>query len=88
MTAEKTHTIDGQEIKESDLTPEQRFHKSHIISLRNKIAKHQFEIDDLLPALQQHEQMLINSTKAQAEEELSNQEELNKQAEQAAAEES
>ena len=37
---------------------------------------------------EQHEQMLINSTKAQAEEELSNQEELNKQAEQAAAEES
>ena len=45
-----------------------------MISLRNKIAKLQFEIDDLMPSLKFHEQALIETTKKQAEEELSKEE--------------
>ena len=66
---ENIHNIDGKQIKESDLTPEQHHHKNHVISLRNKIAKLQFEIDDLMPSLKFHEQALIETTKKQAEEE-------------------
>ena len=67
--------IEGEEIKESDLTPEQRHHKNHVISLRNKIAKLQFEMDDLMPSLKFHEQALVETTKKQAEEELGKEEE-------------
>ena len=55
--------IDGKKVKESDLTPNQHFHKNHVMSLRNKIAKLQFEIDDLLPSLTWHENALIETTK-------------------------
>ena len=55
--------------------------------MRNKIAKLQFEIDDLTPSLNFHENALLETTKKESEEERNNQEELNKQAEQAAAEE-
>jgi len=75
MTEENIHNIDGEEIKESDLTPEQRHHKNHVISLRNKIAKLQFEMDDLMPSLKFHEQALVETTKKQAEEELGKEEE-------------
>jgi len=68
---ENVVNIEGEEIKESDLTPEQHHHKNHVISLRNKIAKLQFEIDDLMPSLKFHEQALIETTKKQAEEQVS-----------------
>ena len=51
MTEENIINLDGEQIKESDLTPEQHHHKNHVISLRNKIAKLPFEIDDLMPVL-------------------------------------
>ena len=75
MTKENIVNIDGDQIKESDLTPEQHHHKNHVISLRNKIAKLQFEIDDLMPSLKFHEQALVETTKKQAEEELGKEEE-------------
>jgi hypothetical protein len=68
MTEENVVTIKGEKIKESDLTPQQHHHKEHVISLRNKIGKHQFEIDDLMPSLQFHENALIETTKEVAEE--------------------
>jgi hypothetical protein len=70
MTEENLHQIGDQQIKEGDLTKEQLHHKNHIISLRNKIAKFQFEIDELLPSLNWHENALIETTKKQAEESL------------------
>ena len=70
MTEEKIHKIGDQEIKETDLTPEQHHHKNHVISLRNKIAKLQFEIDDLMPSLKWHENTLIETTKIKAQETL------------------
>ena len=75
MTEENVVTIKGEEIKESDLTPQQYHHKEHVISLRNKIGKHQFEIDDLMPSLQFHENALIETTKDVAEEVLDEEEE-------------
>jgi len=63
MAEEKIHQIGNQEIKESDLTPEQHHHKNHVISLRNKIAKFQFEIDELMPSLKFHEKCLVETTK-------------------------
>ena len=63
MTEEKIVKIGDQEVKETDLTPEQHHHKNHVISLRNKIAKLQFEIDDLMPSLNWHENALIQTTK-------------------------
>ena len=34
MNEEKIHKIGDQEVKETDLTPEQHHHKNHVISLR------------------------------------------------------
>ena len=68
MTEEKIHQIGDQEIKDGDLTQEQHHHKNHVISLRNKIAKLQFEIDDLMPSLKWHENALIGTTKKEADE--------------------
>ena len=68
MTEEKIHQIGDQEVKESDLTPEQHHHKYHVISLRNKIAKLQFEIDDLMPSLNWHENALLEVTKPKKDE--------------------
>jgi len=70
MTEEAVVFIDDKELKVSDLTPQQLHHQKHIISLRNKIGNHQFEIDDLLPSLQFHENALVQSTKEVAEETL------------------
>lgn len=68
MSEEKINTIGDQKIKDGDLTQEQRHHKNHVISLRNKIAKLQFEIDDLMPSLKWHENSLIGITKKEADE--------------------
>ena len=68
MTEEKIHQIGDQQVKDSDLTPEQQHHKNHVVSLRNKIAKLKFEIDDLLPSLKWHEEALIGTTKKEADE--------------------
>jgi len=59
---EKINTIGDQEIKNEDLTLEQQHHKNHVISLRNKIAKFQFDIDDLMTSLKWHEDALVNTT--------------------------
>jgi hypothetical protein len=68
MTEEAVVFIDDEKIKVSDLTPQQLHHQKHVISLRNKIGNHQFEIDDLMPSLQFHENALIQTTKEVAEE--------------------
>ena len=68
MTEEAVVFIDDEKIKVSDLTPQQLHHQKHVISLRNKIGNHQFEIDDLMPSLQFHENALIQTTKEIGEE--------------------
>jgi hypothetical protein len=76
MTEIDIINIDGEEIKESDLTPEQRHYTNHVVSLRNRITKFQFEIDDLMPSLNFYQKQLIEITKKQAEEVLSEEEPL------------
>jgi hypothetical protein len=60
--------IGDKELLKSDMTPEQLILMSHVESLKNKISKLQFEIDELIPSLRSYEQSFINSTKEKAEE--------------------
>ena len=66
MTEEITHIIGGEKVLDKDLNNQQKFHKNHVTSLRAKIAKLQFEIDDLMPSLKYHETALIEETKKEA----------------------
>ena len=66
MTEEITHIIGGEKVLDKDLNNQQKFHKNHVTSLRAKIAKFQFEIDDLMPSLKYHETALIEETKKEA----------------------
>ena len=70
MNDEKTINIDGMEVKESELTPEQNVAKIHIQSLKSKISKLEFEINELLPSLRFYENKLIQSVKESADENL------------------
>ena len=74
MIEEKTNKIGDEEIKDEDLSTEQRLHKSHVLSLRNKIEKLKFEIDELLPSLRFHENALLETVKKQANEHLTTEE--------------
>ena len=60
--------IGDKELLKSDMTSEQLILMSHVESLKNKISKLQFEIDELMPSLRSYEQSFINSTKEKAEE--------------------
>ena len=60
--------IGDKELLKSDMTSEQLILISHVESLKNKISKLQFEIDELMPSLRSYEQSFINSTKEKAEE--------------------
>ena len=51
-----------------------RLHKNHVLSLRNKIEKLKFEIDELLPSLRFHENALLETVKKQADEHLNTEE--------------
>ena len=64
--------IGDKELLKSDMTSEQLILMSHVESLKNKISKLQFEIDELMPSLRSYEQSFINSTKEKAEEVLEN----------------
>tara|TARA_X000001382_G_scaffold114980_2_gene93521 strand:+ start:36 stop:284 length:249 start_codon:yes stop_codon:yes gene_type:complete len=66
-TKEGSIKIDGEEIKESELTPEQNTAKAHIQTLRNKIGKLQYEIDELMPSLKYYEENLIKSVKEKSD---------------------
>ena len=70
MNDENKINIDGMEVKESELTPEQNEAKIHIQSLRTKVSNLQFEINELLPSLRFYENKLIQSVKESADENL------------------
>ena len=66
---ENTATLsDGTEILESELRQEQINAMRHIRSLRDKVAKLEFEINELLPSLRFYENSFVSSTKEKAEE--------------------
>ena len=60
--------IGDKEILKSEMTAEQKVFVAHVESLRNKISKLQFEIDELMPSLRSYEQSFIESTKEKADE--------------------
>jgi|TARA_R100000084_G_C4534990_1_gene92949 hypothetical protein len=64
---EPTVLIGDQTIKESDLTPEQNHAKAHIQSLRAKISKLEFELNEILPSLRFYEKELLQSVKETAD---------------------
>jgi cell division protein ZapA (FtsZ GTPase activity inhibitor) len=65
---ENTMTIDGNEIKESDMTDAQKYYARQIQDLRIKKQKIDFEADQVVAALNVFQNELIKSTKAVADE--------------------
>ena len=66
---ENTATLtDGSQILESEMTQEQINAMVHVRSLRDKVAKLEFEINELLPSLRFYENSFVESTKEKAEE--------------------
>ena len=59
---------DGTEMKESELSQEQAVIISHIRSLKDKVARLEFEINELVPSLRFYENAFVESTKEKAEE--------------------
>ena len=59
---------DGTERKESELAQEQAVIISHIRSLKDKVARLEFEINELVPSLRFYENAFVESTKEKAEE--------------------
>ena len=64
--------INDKEIKESDMTDEQKYFTRQVQDLRNKKARLQFELDQINASLQVFQNSLIESTKEKAEEVLVN----------------
>tara|TARA_R110002012_G_scaffold151219_1_gene311147 strand:- start:18 stop:254 length:237 start_codon:yes stop_codon:yes gene_type:complete len=69
-------TLDGEKIKNEDLSQEQQYLKRQIIDLRNKKSRLQFDLDQTLVSLQSFEQILLNSFKESAGEVLSDKSEV------------
>ena len=68
---ENTATLpDGTEILESEMTQDQINAMRHVRSLRDKVAKLEFEINELLPSLRFYENSFVESTKEKAEEDM------------------
>ena len=65
---ENTMTIDGNEIKETDMTDAQKYYARQIQDLRIKKQKIEFEADQVVAALNVFQNELIKSTKAVADE--------------------
>ena len=65
---ENTMTIDGNEIKESDMTDAQKYYARQIQDLRIKKQKIDFEADQVVAALNVFQNEIIKSTKAVADE--------------------
>lgn len=76
MQEENIITLDGEKIKNEDLSQEQQYLKRQIIDLRNKKSRLQFDLDQTLVSLQSFEQILLNSFKESAGEVLSDKSEV------------
>ena len=65
---ENTITINGNEIKESELTDQQKYLTSQCKDLLNKKSRIEFELDQVQASLNVFQQALIDTTKETAEE--------------------
>ena len=65
---EKSVNIDGTEIKESEMSPKQKYLTSQCRDLQNKKSRIEFELDQVQASLNVFQQALIEATKQKAEE--------------------
>ena len=65
---ENTITIDGVEIKESELTDQQKYLTSQCRDLLDKKSRIEFELDQVQASLNVFQQALVQTTKETAEE--------------------
>ena len=65
---ENTVTIDGNELKESELTDQQKYLTSQCRDLLNKKSRIEFELDQVQASLNVFQQALVETTKETAEE--------------------
>ena len=59
--------IDGEEIKESEMTDQQKYFASQVQDLRNKKARVEFELDQITASLDVFQKALVRSTKEVAD---------------------
>ena len=59
--------IDGEEIKESEMTDQQKYFINQVQDLKNKKARIEFELDQILASLDVFQKALIQSTKEVAD---------------------
>ena len=55
--------IDGEEIKESEMTDQQKYFVNQVQDLKNKKARIEFELDQIVASLDVFQKALIQSTK-------------------------
>jgi len=65
---ENTVTIDGNELKESELTDKQKYLTSQCRDLLGKKSRIEFELDQVQASLNVFQQALVETTKETAEE--------------------
>ena len=65
---ENTITIDGNELKESELTDQQKYLTSQCRDLLGKKSRIEFELDQIQASLNVFQKALVDSTKEVAEE--------------------
>jgi hypothetical protein len=65
---ESTVTIDGNELKESELTDKQKYLTSQCRDLLGKKSRIEFELDQVQASLNVFQQALVETTKETAEE--------------------
>ena len=63
MTEENTISIDGTELKESEMTEEQKYFARQIGDLRNKKLRIEFELDQIVVSLNAFQTALVEATK-------------------------
>ena len=64
----KDNVSNMKQVKDEDLTDEQKYFKNQVVDLRNKQARLQFELDQINASLNVFEKSLIHSMKKAADE--------------------
>ena len=64
----KDNVSNMTQVKDEDLTEEQKYFKTQILDLRNKKARLDFELDQIIASLSVFENSLIHSMKKAADE--------------------
>jgi len=65
---DKSVTIDGQEVKESEMTPKQKYLSDQCRDLLGKKSRLEFELDQVQASLNVFQQAFLQETKTEADE--------------------